>query len=114
MKSFIKRLGKELMDDGVTDVGAMMAYYAVLAIVPMMVFVLSIAMLVLDDSTVRDGANMALSAVPGSTRALIMERVDALIKASGAGFAIIAKSWRRGQRRKRRARAARRWWPENR
>jgi membrane protein len=89
MKSFVKRLGKELMDDGVTDVGAMMAYYAVLAIFPMMVFVLSISMLVLDDSTVRDGANMALSAVPGSTRALIMERVDALIKASGAGFAII-------------------------
>jgi membrane protein len=89
MKTFFKRLGKELMDDGVTDVGAMMAYYAVLAIFPMLVFVLSIGLLVLDDSTVRDGVNMALSAVPGSTRTLILERVDALIEASGAGFAII-------------------------
>lgn len=89
MKSFAKRLGKELMDDGVTDVGAMMAYYAVLALFPMLVFVLSIGLLVLDASTVRDGVNMALSAVPASTRALILDRVDALIKASGAGFAVV-------------------------
>ena len=41
-KPFLKRLGKEIVDDGVTDIGAMMAYYAVLAIFPMIVFVLSI------------------------------------------------------------------------
>jgi membrane protein len=88
-KRFFKRLGKELIDDGVTDVGAMMAYYAVLAIFPMLVFVLSISLLVLDGDTVRDGLNMAMSAMPLSVREMITARVNALIDASGAGFAIV-------------------------
>lgn len=87
-KRFFKRLGKELIDDGVTDVGAMMAYYAVLAIFPMLVFVLSMALLVLDGDTVREGLGMATSAMPPSVRDMIDQRVNALIDASGAGFAI--------------------------
>jgi len=88
-KRFLKTLGKELIDDGVTDVGAMMAYYAVLAIFPMIVFVLSISLLVLDGDTVREGLGMALSATPPSVREMIEGRVNALIEASGAQFAIV-------------------------
>lgn len=88
-KRFFKRLGKELIDDGVTDIGAMMAYYAVLAIFPMLVFVLSVALLVLDGDTVREGLAMATSAMPESARGMVVERVNALIEASGAGFAIL-------------------------
>jgi membrane protein len=88
-KRFFKQLGKELIDDGVTDVGAMMAYYAVLAIFPMLVFVLSISLLVLDGDTVREGLNMAMSTMPPSVRDMITTRVNALIDASGAGFAIV-------------------------
>jgi membrane protein len=88
-KAFLRKLGKELVDDGVTDVGAMMAYYAVLAIFPMLVFVMSIALLVLDPDTVREGANFALGAAPATARDLIIQRVNALIEASNAGFAII-------------------------
>jgi membrane protein len=89
IKPFFRRLGKELVDDGVTDIGAMMAYYAVLAIFPMLVFVLSIALLVLDPDTVREGVTFALQAAPGSAREMIIERVNALIEASSAGFAIV-------------------------
>ncbi|HSD89981.1 MAG TPA: YihY/virulence factor BrkB family protein [Kofleriaceae bacterium] len=89
VKPFAKQLGKELIDDGVTDVGAMMAYYAVLALFPMLVFVLSLALLVLDPATVRDGLDMAVEAAPPASRQLIVERVNALINASGAGFAIV-------------------------
>jgi membrane protein len=88
-KAFLRKLGKELVDDGVTDVGAMMAYYAVLAIFPMLVFVMSIALLVLDPDTVREGANFALRAAPASARDLIITRVNALLEASSAGFAIL-------------------------
>jgi membrane protein len=88
-KRFLKQLGKELIDDGVTDVGAMMAYYAVLALFPMLVFVLSLALLVLDASTVREGLNMAMGAAPASVRPFIIERVDQLIEASSAGFAFV-------------------------
>ncbi len=88
-KRFFKTLGNELIDDGVTNVGAMMAYYAVLAIFPMLVFVLSLSLLVLDGDTVRDGLSMAMSTMPVSVREMIGARVDALIDASGAHFAII-------------------------
>ena len=89
VKAFLRKLGNELVDDGVTDVGAMMAYYAVLALFPMLVFVLSLALLVLDPDTVREGAAFALEAAPASARDLIVERVTALIEASSAGFAIV-------------------------
>ena len=39
---FLKRLGKELLADRIDDVGAMMAYYAVLALFPMLIFVVVI------------------------------------------------------------------------
>lgn len=92
IKAFLRTLGKELVDDGVTDVGAMMAYYAVLALFPMLVFVMSISLLVLDGDTVREGASFALRAAPVSARELIITRVNALIEASSAGFAIAGAS----------------------
>jgi len=86
---FFKRLGKELSDDGVTDVAAMLAFYAVLAIFPMLVFVLSLSLVVLDQDTVREGALMATRAMPSSVSDLLITRVNALIDASSAGFAIV-------------------------
>src|SRR5436190_15748788 len=88
VKRFFKTLGNELMDDGVTDVGAMLAYYAVLALFPMLVFVLSLSLLVLDEATVREGLAMGMSAIPVSARDIVVNRVDALIDSSHAGFAI--------------------------
>jgi len=85
----VRQLGSELVDDGVTDVGAMMAYYAVMALFPMLVFVMSIALLVLDADTVRMGADMALKAAPESARGLVMTRIDALIAAAHPGFAVV-------------------------
>lgn len=87
--AFVRQLGKELVDDGVTDVGAMMAYYAVLAIFPMIVFIMSIALLVLDPDNVRQGVQLALEAAPQSARDVVIERVNALIDASSAGFAVL-------------------------
>lgn len=89
VKAFLRKLGKELVDDGVTDVGAMMAYYAVLALFPMLVFILSLSMLVLDADTVREGVGFVLAASPPSVRELITQRVNDLIAASGAEFAIV-------------------------
>ena len=89
IKAFLRKLGKELVDDGVTDVGAMMAYYAVLALFPMLVFVLSLSMLVLDADTVRQGVDFALRASPPSVREMIIARVNDLISASEAEFAIV-------------------------
>ncbi len=88
VKGFLKHLGKELLDDRIDDVGAMMAYYAILALFPMLVFVLTIAMLVVDDKTIHQGLSMLTQALPPATSAMIAERVQAFIDTAGAGFAI--------------------------
>jgi membrane protein len=87
-KSFLKQLGGELLDDRIDDVGAMMAYYAILALFPMLVFVLTIAMLVVDGDTIQQGVAMVTEAMPPSTRAMIAGRVQAFMDSADAGFAI--------------------------
>lgn len=87
-KHFLKRLFGEAGNDSIDQVGAMMAYYAVLALFPMIVFIVTIAMLVLERSTVQEGLAMATTTMPGDTRALIFEYVDKLMTTADAGFAI--------------------------
>ncbi|MDB4958702.1 MAG: hypothetical protein JWO36_6271 [Myxococcales bacterium] len=88
VKQFFKKLGTGLLADNVTDVGAMLAYYAMMALFPMLVFVLSLSLLVISGDTVRQGVAMAGETLPPSVRDVLTARVDALIKASNAGFAI--------------------------
>ena len=85
---FVKQLFAEALTDNITDVGAMMAYYAVLALFPMLVFVMTLAMIVLDQDTVQQGVAMATETMPASTRALIAQQVDHFMETAGAGFAI--------------------------
>src|SRR5262249_23084014 len=72
----------------IVDVGAMMAYYAVLALFPMLVFVLTLAMLVLPESTVEQALTMAGETLPQDVANLLVERIRALMDAAGAGVAI--------------------------
>src|SRR4051812_40347659 len=85
---FLKQLFGAVVEDNITDVGAMMAYYAVLALFPMVVFIVTIALLVLDPTTVHQGVLMATEAMPESTRVFISKQVTQLIDTAGAGFAI--------------------------
>jgi len=89
VKRFAKQLAHGLADDNVPDVGAMMAYYAVMALFPMLIFVLSIALLVIPAETVRQGLAMATETMPPSVRDMIAGRVDQLLATAGAGFAIL-------------------------
>jgi membrane protein len=85
---FAKHLLHELVNDDITDVGAMMAYYAILSLFPMLVFVVTLALLVLPDDTVLQGLTMATEAMPPATRDVVTTQVIALMKAAHAGFAI--------------------------
>ena len=86
---FLKLLGKEALNDNVPDIAAMMAYYAVLALFPMVVFTVTIALLVLDASTIHEGVLMATRAMPAGVTEMVVTQVSGLIDAAGAGFAII-------------------------
>lgn len=89
VKRFAKQFAHEFTEDNVQDVGAMMAYYAVMALFPMLIFVLSIALLVIPTDTVRQGFAMATETVPPSVRDMLAPKVDQLVNAAHAGFAII-------------------------
>lgn len=87
-RSFVRHVGKDLSQEQIADLGAMMAYYAVLALFPMLVFVLSLSMLVLDPATIREGVAMATETMPDGARVLVVARVESLISSSRAGIAI--------------------------
>lgn len=86
---FAKQLGKEFLSDNIDDVAAMMAYYAVLALFPMLVFIVTVGLLVVDPATVHEGVRIATQAMPEAMRVLVSEQVTKLIDASGAGFAVL-------------------------
>jgi len=88
VKRFFVHLYHELLNDSITDIGAMMAYYAILALFPMLVFVVTIALIVLPVDTLRQGLAMATQAMPSATGELLTTQVDALVKSADAGFAI--------------------------
>lgn len=88
-KRFAKQFASHFVDDNVEDSGAMLAYYAMMALFPMLIFVLSIALLVIPSDTVRQGLAMATETMPPSVREVLASRVDALISTTGAGFAIL-------------------------
>lgn len=86
--TFLRRLIREIIRDEVIDLGGMMAFYAILALFPMLVFVVTIALLVIDPDTIHQGLHMATKTLPAGTHELISAQVDKFIDVAGAGFAI--------------------------
>src|SRR3569623_1679529 len=86
---FVKSFATHFVDDNVMEAGAMMAYYAGTALFPMVIFVLSLALLIIPADTVRQGLAMATETMPPSVRDTIADRVQQLISTSGAGFAVV-------------------------
>jgi membrane protein len=88
VKQFFVRLYHELVNDHIVDIGAMMAYYAILALFPMLVFVVTLALLVLPGDTLLQGVAMVTRAMPAAPREVITTQVTALMNQAHAGFAI--------------------------
>lgn len=87
-KQFFAHLYHELDNDHIVDIGAMMAYYAILALFPMLVFVVTLALLVLPGDTLLQGLAMATRAMPAAPREVITTQVQTLMNQAHAGFAI--------------------------
>lgn len=85
---FIKQLAAQVVDDDLPDAGAMMAFYAVLALFPMLVFVVTLALLVIDPAVIHQGVQIATEAMPEEVRGMIAHQVSSFIAAAGPGFAI--------------------------
>ncbi len=87
-RAFFKSLWREVNDDSITDVSAMMTYYAIFALFPMMVFVVTLALLVLPPHVIDDAVHLAASAMPKPVSAMFTDQVARMEGAAGAGFAI--------------------------
>lgn len=86
--TFIRRLVNEILDDDVTDLGAMMAYYTVLALFPMIVFIVTIALLAIDPATIHAGVLMATRTLPDTARLTLSDFTTKLIDGADGGLAV--------------------------
>jgi membrane protein len=85
---FTKQLVGDMADDEIDSVGAMMAYYAVLALFPMLVFIITLAMLIVDASTIQQALEMVSRVIPPAAAEVIDRQVMSLFETAGSGFAI--------------------------
>jgi membrane protein len=88
IKRFFVGLYHAITDDNVTDVAAMMAYYAAFALFPMLVFIVTLTLLVLPADVLHQGLAMVTAAMPRAIGDLMGQQVDRMAKAASSGFAI--------------------------
>jgi membrane protein len=87
-RAFAKQFWHEVTTDKISDVAAMMTYYAIFALFPMLVFVITMALLVLPDGVIHDAVAAAATALPGQIATLLTSQIEHTEAAAGAGFAI--------------------------
>ena len=96
MRIVVRKLGHALVRDAIDDVGAMMAYYAILAVFPMLLFVVTLAVLLLPPYVIDKGIRLALEGTPGGARSLFASQVTSLTQHARAGWAfgtVIVAVW---------------------
>ncbi|KAB2909176.1 MAG: YihY/virulence factor BrkB family protein [Kofleriaceae bacterium] len=87
-RALFRELWREWEADRLTDVAAMMTYYAIFAMFPMLVFVVTIALIVVPAEWIGVGVDMMVATVPAEVGTLLRDQVGRMQSAAGAGFAI--------------------------
>jgi membrane protein len=90
LRGFVQRFVRGFRDDGLDDVAAMMTYYAIFAVFPMLVFVLSLALLVLPGHVIDDGAAMAMRVLPPEVGIILADEVHRTRRATEPYVAIVS------------------------
>jgi membrane protein len=88
-RRFVRSLSRNILADNITNISAAMAYWAVMALFPMLLFVVSIAMLVMPRAWIEHGTTTVLEAVPGEVRAQLGSRIAAFTKQPHGWFALL-------------------------
>lgn len=89
VRRFFSSLVKEIIEDDVDDLAAMMTYYAIMALFPMVLFVFTIALIALPADLVRAGAASATEALPADVGQILRAQVESMRAASSPGIAIL-------------------------
>ena len=88
VRRFVRGLYHEWNADNITDVAAMMTYYAIFAIFPMLVFLLTIGLMVVPPDAISSAFEMAAVAMPPAVADVVRTQITRMEQTAGAGFAI--------------------------
>jgi membrane protein len=88
MRLFLRTLARSLARDAIDDVGAMLAYYAILAIFPTLLCVVTLVVLVLPEDTIAGGVKLALEVAPSAVRTVVESQIDGLLQRASAGLGV--------------------------
>jgi membrane protein len=89
IRRFFRTIGRRVVDDQTTNIAAELSFWAVLALFPMLLFVVALAMLVLPHDWIERGASTALEAMPGAVRTQLASRIRAFMSQPHGWFALL-------------------------
>jgi membrane protein len=75
VRGFVRRFVRGFMEDGLDDIAAMMTYYAIFAVFPMMLFVLSLTLIVVPGDVISEAVVMAMRVLPPEVGRILSEEV---------------------------------------
>jgi membrane protein len=87
-RALLRHLRREWEADRPTDVAAMMTYYAVFALFPMLVFVMTVGLLVVPPAWIRGALESASFTMPHEVSDLLTDQVVRMERAASASFAV--------------------------
>jgi membrane protein len=87
--TILKRAAKESLDDGITDIAAMLAYYAFLAIPALMLVSLGVFSLVAGPDTVDSLVDRLSGVVPSEAIALLQDSLNRTLENQSGGIALV-------------------------
>ena len=88
VSAFFSELKTEVTSDFVPDVAGMLAYFALFALFPMLIFVVTIALLVVPAEALQEATAMATRALPEQAAAMIQRQLARMQRAAGGGLAV--------------------------
>lgn len=86
-REFLRDFVREWREDNLTDTAAMMTYYAIFALFPMLVFILTFTVLILPDSVIDEVLAMATEASPAELAERIRLQISDLQNSARGGIA---------------------------
>lgn len=89
IRRFFVDLARQLRDHDIDDLAAMMTYYAIMALFPMVLFVFAVALLVLPAPVIRDTAASLTAPLPSDVGAILRAQIENMREASNPGLAVL-------------------------
>src|SRR5262249_3395011 len=83
----IRAFRRESAADALGDLAAMLTYYAIFALFPMIVFVVTLALLIVPDSALQQGIDLATKTMPQESADMVRQYILHLRGVAGGGIA---------------------------